>query len=297
MISRVNTVHYSLEATIYPSYTYALFRLDSGWWIKQYGFGRGGRMRFINKFLEYTGFKEGEVMDLSGLWYDPKIFLNDLDSKLRETIEKIVNTYSHIRISISPYDRNLIFILAFLLRRTDFHVNVVKWASKIFSIINEASEVLKIDIGSIGGSYQLKQLREAVGNYLKVIEDKIVDPWSLRMRLLEIKNVGPKVADAFILFHTRSSWIAPSDIHYQNFTRRLNIFRGFSIPEKKACLKYTCIECIKNNTCLTGLSYHKLGKLSGWLQTVSYIHDRKYCSRNKCIECSIKHLCNRFNIL
>ncbi|MEM1546203.1 MAG: hypothetical protein QXY40_07985 [Candidatus Methanomethylicia archaeon] len=293
MISRINTTHYSLDATIYPSYTYALFRVDNGWWIKQYGFGRRGKMKLINESLEYTGFTEEEIMDLSGLWYDPIFFLNDLDSKLRETIKEIINTYRYVRISISPYDRNLIFILTFLSRRTDFHINVVKWASKLFSNINDIDEVLKINISSIGNSYQLKQLREAVGNYLKVIEDKISDPWSLRMKLLEIRNVGPKIADAFILFHTRNSWIAPSDIHYQNFTRRLNIFRYSSIPEKKTCLKYTCIECIKSNTCLTGLSYYKLGKIAGWLQTVSYIHDKKYCSRSKCIECKIKHLCER----
>jgi hypothetical protein len=59
MIGRVNAVSYSLDATIYPSYTYALFKAYDGWWIKQYGFGRGGGMRLIDGFLEYKGFTEG----------------------------------------------------------------------------------------------------------------------------------------------------------------------------------------------------------------------------------------------
>jgi len=293
MISRVSAVSYSLDATIYPSYTYALFKVCGGWLIKQYGFRRGGMMRLTNGFLEYKGFTEGEVMDLSGLWYKPTSLLNDLDPKVREDVGEIVNIYGYVRISISPHDRNLIFILTFLSRRTDFHVNVVKWASKLFSIINDVDEALRIDLRSIGGSYQLKQLKEALKSYLEIADDRISDPWTLRMRLLEIKNVGPKVADAFILFHTYNSWIAPSDVHYQNFVRRINIFKYSSIPEKRKCLKYTCIECIGNNTCLTGLSYHKLGRLAGWLQTVSYIHDRKYCSRGRCLECPIKKLCRK----
>lgn len=291
MFNRVNVSCYSLNATMYPSYIYALFKLDNGWWIKQYGFRRTGRMRLIDGFLEYTGFTFREVMDLSGLWYDPVAFLNDLDPKIREVIEEIVGVYRHVRISISPYDRDLVFILAFLSRRTSFHVNVVRWALKLFNVIHGIDDVSRVNLNSIGGSFQLQQLREAVKGYLKATEGEVRDPWSLRMRLLEIKHVGPKVADAFILFHTYYSWIAPSDIHYQNFIRKLNIFKYQSIPEKKICLKYTCSECIRSSTCLTGLSYHKLGRLAGWLQTVSYIHDREYCSRSRCLKCLIKQVC------
>ena len=103
--------------------------------------------------------------------------------------------------------------------------------------------------------------------------------------------IDPRVADAYLLFTGIDMSSSPIDIHL----KRMN-YRIFGIPykyepTKSICIKYWCSECPRNRVCIRWLFTNSFRELAGWLQTISYLHDRLYCSKGLRLKCPLKDLC------
>ncbi|WFO75512.1 hypothetical protein J4526_01030 [Desulfurococcaceae archaeon MEX13E-LK6-19] len=272
---------YDVYLSFYPSFIYPLFEIrkkDSICILKKtIGMYKCSTISIKDNTVYFTGVNNSIVQEWLGLWFKPWLLLNEVDRKYLGFIENLVEKFSSIRIAISGEDKPWVFLSVFLSRNTSFHTNTVKWIRKIGSI--EPINPFNIDPANVGGSYQLKQLAEILKT--RSIVDKLVtlisristekDAWKARANLLKIKYVGPKTVDAFLLFTTRYSFFTPSDRHYKSFIQSF-LDRKLNLPLKKYCLRYTCFSCPYNGSCLTGWSISSFGRLSGWIQTLSYLY-------------------------
>ncbi len=291
----------NLDLSMFPSFASVLFRkVENNVWIKELGYGTGTVIAVKNGRLICNGpsCSSEAVTQWAGAWFDPYDYVSRVSRRLRSLVEVLLSTYSGLRIIISSYypDRLIIAIATFLSRRTSYHTNVIKWVKSIFSGIKDykATHIAK-KIPEVGSNYQLSELLEVVEDLERVVVYSNLRGWELRRELLNIKNVGPKVADAFLLFTGEGAVFTPSDVHYSRFARRLGLVgdEDILIPNKSLCLTYgaSCMECPVRTKCLTGKSVAELGELSGYVQTIAYIHDKVYCSLRRCGECAFKRIC------
>ncbi len=285
-----------LRLSLYPSFASALFiQLDNETLLKDLGYGKGLKIRVRCNEVVCEGVlcDDELIKEWIGIWFNPYDYLDKVKRSRRWIIEKLINLYNGVRIITSSIDWKIILAAVFLSRRTDYHVNVVRWIKTIFKdtyIENTDTIIERIDVA--GKSYQLKQLKLSIDSLFNVNFNE--EPWILRRELLLRKYVGPKVVDAFLLFTKKGSVFTPSDIHYQRFVKNLNLVnRKLGIPMKNMCLRYgaNCFDCPFRDNCLTGWSISVFGELSGWVQTIAYIHDKMFCSRKLCMKCGLRDLC------
>ncbi|MEM4874623.1 MAG: hypothetical protein QW394_04965, partial [Thermofilaceae archaeon] len=114
-------------------------------------------------------------------------------------------------------------------------------------------------------------------------------PWELRRALLRIANVGPKLADAYLLFAGIDSSAAPIDRHAIRMTARLGI-EGYP-PRKELCAVYSCESCPRSALCLRARLSNLYGEVAGWVQTAFYIHDAEFCFKRLCAKCQLSCVC------
>ena len=179
-------------------------------------------------------------------------------------------------------------------QNTDFHTNTCRWIKKLSETYgSNFLERRDLRFATAGTSYQLARLEQTYPEFRQKTLDE-EDPGSLRLKLLSIKGVGPKIADAYILFSSRHSESTPCDIHLRRFVDRLELVKYERLPSKNYCRKYYCwlkSECPVRGECLRFLMMNKYGGLSGWIQTIAYYHDKLYCSKRKCDICQLREIC------
>ncbi len=290
---------YDLELTMYPSFILVMFVRDDCWLVKRYGYAKGVKIRQMLDRVHVVlphGVSVDVARELTGLWYEPERLIEDVDARYRDIVEVLVDSCSAIRIAISSRDPVHIFVSTFLSRNTDYYTNVIRWVQTLCELTGDDLSCLDLDtVRKVSSSYQLTELPEALRQFLSGPLRLYLDGashWDIRRELLKIRNVGPKVADAFLIFTGKTTELAPSDIHFRRFVSKLRLFESYVLPEKRYCVRYRCDECPRTR-CLTGLAYRTFGRLSSWIQTVSYVIDRVYCSRIKCIECPLyRKICN-----
>jgi hypothetical protein len=237
-----------LQLTLYPSITLAL--LDE---------------RFVKIFGVKKGVWAGDDLYISGRWYSPWRYINDAASDLRDAVHSLAEKYGDcVSISISPGDEDLLFVVAFLTQNTNYHTNVLKWTRALFSKTEDLAEMAEV-APSIGRSYQLRRLPQAVRRYLELGRPRD------RRELLSIPGVGAKVADLYLLF-TGDATAAPVDKHFMRTAPRLGL-RGRP-PSPAHCRRYTCGTCPLAPRCLRAQAAEKLGRLAGWVQTLAYLADK-----------------------
>ncbi len=283
---------YDLDLTLYPSFTLVFFEKVRGKWVKVLGKYAGLKFSIRKGVLEANIGDEDVVLNLSGLWFDPKEYLKDVKREFRDVVSKVVEVYRKLRLAINPYDREAMFVTVVLSQRTSFHVNVIKWVRKIFEKENFPDF-------SVSRSYQVERAKEAYKTCIKVLkEDRevTISLWNLRKSLLsKCRNVGVKTADAYLLFTRRNAtFLAPADTHFHRFIWRMFLVKK-ETPRKNYCIKTSCEQCPLLDKCITGWAMKIFGKLAGWVQTVAYVHDKKYCFKNKCSICPLKHICKYYN--
>jgi len=142
----------------------------------------------------------------------------------------------------------------------------------------------------------LKQLPRALSEYysiVKPLEEGRTNVYEVKKALLRIKDVGVKTAIAYLLFTNPSaSHLAPYDTHYASMIRRLNLINEpYGEPRKEYCRKHTCNTCPLRGKCVVSITSRNYGRLSGWIQTALYIHDKTYCMRSRCSECPLREIC------
>ncbi len=277
---------YSLWDTLYPSFIFPFFS-QNNILVKNIGLYSGVKIRSKNgRFIVEGEVPRDFILEWTGLWFTPRNGDDD--------IKVLIETYSHVRLAISSCDREYVFISVFLSQNTDFHTNTCRWIKKLSETYGpKFLEKKDLRFATVGTSYQLERLEQVYPEFCQKISNR-KDPGSLRLKLLSIKGVGPKIADAYILFSSRHSESTPCDIHLRRFVDRLKLVEYQRLPSKNYCRRYYCwleSECPVCGECLRFLMMNKYGGLSGWIQTIAYYHDKLYCSKRKCNICQLREIC------
>jgi len=271
---------YSLSATLAPSFVRALFEEKGGFYVKIAGHRRGARMWQEGEEVVGEGCDEGELRYWSGIWLDRSL--------VEEKATYLAAAHKELGLSVSPYDRHLIFVAVFLSRATSWEGNVLRWCRGIFSRADTLEALLKLDFVEFGSSFQLKQLGPALRRYAEQVHC-VSDPWEVRRALLSLRNVGPKLADAYLLFTGLDPSAPPIDRHALRMTARLGL-SGVS-PRRELCARYPCPECPTAASCIRWALSSIYGSAAGWVQTAFYVHDTLFCSLSSCQLCPLSRVC------
>lgn len=271
---------YSLAATLAPSFVRALFAERGGAYVKLAGWRRGAAIWQEGSEVVGEGCGEEELRYWSGLWLDRRV--------VEERAPLLARAHRELGLSVSPYDRHLIFVAVFLSRATSWEANVLRWCRAIFSRADSLEELLELDFSEVGRSFQLRQLKGALREYAEHAA-RASDPWEARRALLRVGNVGPKLADAYLLFTGLDPSAAPIDRHAVRMAGRLGL-EG-SPPRKELCRRYACPECPAAARCLRALLSRLYGPAAGWAQTAFYVHDKQFCTRRACAHCPLSGAC------
>jgi endonuclease III len=271
---------YSLSATLAPSFVRALFEERGGFYVKIAGHRRGARMWQEGEEVVGEGCDEEELRYWSGIWLDRSL--------VEEKATHLAAAHKELGLSVSPYDRHLIFVAVFLSRATSWEGNVLRWCRGIFSRADTLEALLKLDFVEFGSSFQLKQLGPALRRYAEQVHC-VSDPWEVRRALLSLRNVGPKLADAYLLFTGLDPSAPPIDRHALRMTARLGL-SGVS-PRRELCARYPCPECPTAASCIRWALSSIYGSAAGWVQTAFYVHDTLFCSLSSCQLCPLSRVC------
>lgn len=270
---------YNLHLTLAPSFARALFERKGDSYVKVAGQSEGAVMRQEGEYVVGEGCSADELRYWSGLWLNRRL--------VEEKASLLAEMHRGLGLSISPYDKHLIFVAVFLSRATSWEANVLKWCRAIFSRASTLEELLQLDFTKLGGSFQLRQLREALNKYASVTHTS--DVGELRARLLGIKHVGPKLADAYLLFTGIDTSAAPVDRHALRMAARLGL-PGVP-PRKDLCIRYPCTRCPASGDCLRFRLTELYGPVAGWVQTAFYVHDTVFCAKRACNSCNLSNVC------
>jgi len=288
----------NLELTLYPSFNLALLdKVSEHKYMKIVGKDSGKSIIVVSPTELISDVSKELLYYLTGEWFNPRRYFSYLKGRVLNIVKLIESHYSTISLSVNPFDKEYIFISIFLSKTTDFHVNVVKWCKRIWKTTKgNVAKILKIDMRIIGTSFQLKQLPRALSDYFEYIEsyEKISKEsvWDIRKCILKCWGCGPKIADAYLLFANAVEDSAPCDKHLISMVNRLKLVSYSKLPQKKYCLENTCKECPLADKCLRSVFTKTFGKLSGWLQTIFYVHDKLYCRKRLCEKCFLIEYCD-----
>ncbi|OYT62098.1 MAG: hypothetical protein B6U69_02365 [Thermofilum sp. ex4484_15] len=285
------TGDYDLNLTMYPSYVSSLFVKKGGKWVKVMGKFKGLSIWYEKDTVKYES-EEGKVSEevvkfISGIWFDPVEYFRSLRGRTRELLNPIVKSYRRLRLAVDPWDKELIFLAVALSQRTDYHVNVLRWFSKLRELSKGDISKLKY----VGRSYQIKRVYSLIKTGILEELKLLKGLWSLRRELMKYKFLGPKTVNAYLLFTGITTSLAPVDVHFVRFINKIGLFSKFTLPSKKYCTYYDCYSCPLGERCLVALALKELGPLAGWLQTVAYVHDKLYCSKRACLTCNLSEIC------
>jgi len=285
---------YNLELTLKPSFVSSLYAdAGQGFWCKQVGlYAEFVSVRQVDDLVEacvHRDVSEEVSKALAhelGLWDEkPSERVSRLRGELREQVGALSELFPGVRLSIAPHDFNCIFIAVALSKRTRYEVFVRRWVKELWdrwrcdpaTIASLKPEELK----RVGTSYQLAELVKTLQDYVRLgVDVRKAAVEDLRRALMSCWGVGPKVADATLLFTTRSPWIAPCDTHLRRVSRRLGWIEGeVRMPRKALCLSLYCDECVDRfGPCLKVEIEEKFRGFGGWIQTLTYLFGSTICT-------------------
>ncbi len=286
----------------YPSFALPLVDVGASKLVKLWGYCsellievEGSRARVFHEDRACLDYAE----ILLGRWLELDEALRDVATgSLRRIVEEVATIYGWLGVATSPRDDVELFASIYMSRNTDYHRNVIRWMRSILRLYGTSMHVAEVPIEEleqrVGSSYQVTQLPTAIRAYLAGREIALgSSAWEARRALMSIPFAGPKVADAFMLFVRLDPRYPPIDTNFTAFIRVLGLEKllGDRPPEKRLCLRYTCSTCPAASRCLSNLSRRKLGRAAGWLQTVAYVHVRRFCRTRSCNRCPLRHLC------
>jgi len=275
-----------LNLTLYPSFTLALFEPIEGRYVKAVGWKKGCFVKVEGDYI-VSNCGEEELKYWSGLRFLEELERIEVKRSVRWLIDILREYYGGLGLSVDPFDPLHMFVPVFLSQNTDYHTNVLKWCRALWRLTDDPLEAARRG-PEVGSSYQLSRLPEAMACAAAALTGGL---WDVRKRLVSCKWVGPKVADAFLLFALCATDTAPIDKHFLKMASRLGLWEGAKPPSKAHCARYACYECPRRHQCARWLASNSLGRAAGWVQSVFYVHDKLYCSRRACSECPLKAFC------
>lgn len=209
----------------------------------------------------------------TGLWHVPFEYeIHRVSKKFRWVLEGLSQLYPGVRIPVSLFEQDKIFIAICLSKRTDYEVFVRSWMEKILKKYSDnvldLIYVSKEDLFEIGTSYQILNLvdtlksvtmlhkglkdlptyikehlqgQEYINNPFKFLSTAIPPQVTRIILISKVKGIGPKTADSYLLntsFHTD---ITPVDTHLKTVITRLRLFNEvLKTPQGSLCSRYAC---------------------------------------------------------
>lgn len=302
LLFRIDDVRdYSLELTLKPSFVSSLYSREGTFWIKRVGlYAELLSLKQESDVLEahVKCDVNGEVHEVvfceSGLWDErPSSRIYRLSGTIKEQVKALSELFPGVRLSIAPHDFDCIFTAVVLSKRTSYEVFVRKWV-KIFwerwrCDLEAIANLRPNEIKSVGTSYQLLDLIKVLKSYLEIRPQRS-EAEAFRRTLMLCWGIGPKIADAIVLFTTKSPWTVPCDAHLERVSKRLGwVSHDVKLPIKTLCLSYYCDECVdRYGPCLREEVKSLFPGFGGWVQTLTYLFGSSICTsrRPKC------HLCH-----
>jgi len=278
---------YSLHLTLYPSFTLSLFNDMGNHYIKLVGFDSGLAVMGYGDGIYVRGFSDlSYVSELTGVIEDPLNLVNEVDPKFNDMYYYLTTMWRGVGLSTASRDFDYIFIPIFLSKRTSYHVNVLRWSRSIFSMVSSFNDVLEFNFHRISKSPQVIELTHVIRYFINYVRPYVIrgDVEGVKLNLLKIPGVGPKVTYAYILHAMRVTEVAPADTHF-TYLARLTGFSG-ELPRKDLCMRYLCSECPLN--CIVGTAGRFFGRALGYLQTIAYVHVKRRCKVGMCTNCLLK---------
>jgi endonuclease III len=274
-----------LDLSLYLSFTLPMFTKRGVCWVKEYGFGRGSILCSDGGVKCYgEGCSETLVTYLAGLWIDKDRALELVEGRAREVAEDVVSRFYCLGVPASPWDTFEVLTTAFLSRKTDYHTNTVRWVRLLLSYLSleqgpTLEGVLRCSerVYREFHSYQLLQYHQVVREIYAVssMARAVKEVDKLRMELVKIRYVGPKVADSFILHVGLDPSKAPVDVHYMRFLKRWGLLRGsLTVPSKVYCSRYSCSNCPLAPRCVSNYASTLFRSLNGFIQSAAYVADK-----------------------
>ncbi|NPA97019.1 MAG: hypothetical protein GXO32_05405 [Crenarchaeota archaeon] len=290
-----------------PSFAYPLLQVvDKSTLRKVRGFCAGLELKFLNG--KVIARHEREVcLRYAELMLDPEHRADpSVASRFKEPIASIARElfafYRGFTVLSSPLDDAAIFAAILLSRYTYFHGNTVRWMELLLDYFSDIMEkaawaVPEEVIGATGAqSRQLLDLPMCMKHYV-LIRHKLLEEtdWRrIRIALMYCKGIGPKVADAYLLFVKRVRDAAPVDRNLLKLLTKLGI-EGLRVPDKRFCLKYSCSECPIASSCARKFMSDVLGEYAGLFQTIAYVHRDIFCEPFRCNLCPVRIFCSAYS--
>jgi len=265
-----------LDLSMYPSFVSSFYSYAGpGRWTKILGYGRGHvvEKRGARLCCRGPGCSAGLLYYLSGRWCLESCRIPALGSGGHTLL------YPGLVVAAAqPRDRLLAAAAVALSWRTRYATNVRRWMRIVFdgAVDEETGEV---DIGrAVESARQLPSPQpRRLARLLPALAEALGDwggPAALRRRLLELPGVGPKTADAILLFTGASSSVAPGDVHLQRFAAEVLGLRGLRLASRDMCLRggAWCPMCQLRAKCLQGRIVEAYGGAAGLVQTTAYVY-------------------------
>lgn len=295
--------NYNLDLTLAPSFVSSLYeRIRPRKWAKVAGLLGGslvleqdGRILRGRCSMDVSREELYEMVELeSGLWHSPfEDEIAKLPNDVRDSIEALAAAYPGVRIAVAPHEFWRIFLAVLLSKRTSYNRFVIRWCRALWPLLSGPGDVLGVDMSKIGASYQLDHAKRSFASCLDVVEDistriRELEPEVVRLRLMRCWGVGPKVADATVLHTMKAPHFAPCDTHLKAMAEGLGWVRGAHLPLKALCKGYACDDRYAKVTglprcpaerCMRRKFTSLFGDLSGWVQTLAWLHGSKAFKR------------------
>lgn len=175
-----------------------------------------------------------------------------------------INKFSFI---YSTEDKLYVFLSIYLSRNTDYYRNTIKWVRVI--IENNCLEHPYKCLNLIN-SYQYRELTNIVKKNCLVEKLNYGDV----KILTDLKGVGLKTINAYLLHTYGHTEYAPIDRHYYSFLKSIGV-EGV-VPSKTQCIRsmFSCLKCSARSKCLYNNTYYRFGFLNGIIQSMNYVYSR-----------------------
>lgn len=269
--------NYDLDLSMYPSFLSSIYNfVEPKCWVRRIGprhtlVQLGGKLCCIGE-----GCSHKLLWGISGLWCWHECTASLKASRYRW----LLYLYPGLRVAaaLDNVDRILVSSAVILSINTRYASNVRRWLKLVFadkqsgglSIVKAVLNAEKLS------SPQPRFLAKVLPTLSRIVSEiNSLEPSVARGRLLSIKGVGPKTADAILLFTGATSMVAPGDRHFVRFVKSKLGFSG-RLGSKRECTRRGpwCQTCSLNSYCLQGQVVKFFGAGAGLVQTISYVYGR-----------------------
>jgi len=334
----------SLENTLLSSFACYLFGETKTpretIWIGQVDPFEGVRLRQIEGTVEIESQGDSQTVldyltqDAIGLWHEPNVEDIESSKPLEELAQDILPGIRVPRL----YRNKWHILLSALL---SIHAKVSYSRAWFLSLARYSLRELQTmspsqlrdhtrNMTGISAGFRMRYLTELVDDLFEKYPDA-EDPLEelckrpapeLRAQLLQLRNIGPKVCDCFLLNAIGDLSSSPIDVHVRRVSEYLGILpAGLGMPVPSYCRGYVCsregpeahglppcprvdrtVEYLEkkidpSGTCIRAAMTHKF-KQAGWIQAILFLFGQRFCTKTPrgepdCLNCPMVEECLR----